>query len=91
MPDRLSARRRETPVALAPQSVESSRGATSFLRLITPGSSIVESAASDVEAPRHGRRVPGHEHVRALAEHVGDHQRVELEVTSVPLAPQRLQ
>ena len=63
----LGAAPRRLELSAATSAVASSFGATSFLRLITPGSSIVPSSAVDAERARHVRDVAGDEQVGALA------------------------
>ena len=81
-------RRRRSHIA---QSVARSFGATSFLRLITPGSSICCPAAVDAEGARHRVTSPATSSSVALLEDVGDHQRVELVAVDLARAAHRLE
>ena len=69
----------------------SSFGATSFLRLITPGNSISLSCACRPNARADARDVARHEQVGSLGQYVGDHQRVELEPPVLASGAHRLE
>ncbi len=74
-----------------PYSAVISFGATSFLRLITPGRSITLSDGSTPKLRATAADVAGDQHLGALVHDVGDHQRVQGELAILALALERLQ